>query len=263
MSGPPGAPTVPTPSPEAIAVADFLKGSPQLKIRTCILQGQRKDLFKVKRAIRALQSPEYAKACAKNPKLPKVSSPQTAAEAFSLLPRSLLALRVTKIEEEGPKNPKRVKGQWTVKVEPQQEIRDDLYYAFFYEPRTWAMTFIAVGLVLGLFGVVLFPLWPPMLRLGVWYLSMGMLGLIGLFLVMSMFRLILFVITMVVAPPGLWLYPNLFEDVGFFDSFRPMWAWHKVKKPKGGKAVPPAAPGISAPSVAVIPRKAMVEEVHE
>jgi len=28
---------------------------------------------------------------------------------------------------------------------------------------------------------VMFPLWPPIMRLGVWYLSIGMLGLIGLF----------------------------------------------------------------------------------
>lgn len=157
-----------------------------------------------------------------------MTSRETAINAFSLLPRSILALRVTKIEEEGPKSSKRIKGQWNVKVEPQQEIRDELYYAFFYEPKTWTQTLLAVGLVIALLIIVLFPLWPPMLRLGVWYLSMGMLGLIGLFIVMSVFRLILFLVTMVAVPPGLWLYPNLFEDVGFFDSFRPLWAWHKV-----------------------------------
>lgn len=74
----------------------------------------------------------------------------------------------------------------------------------------------------------MFPLWPMKMRLGVWYLSMGMLGLIGLFFVMAIFRLILFAITMFAVPPGLWLYPNLFEDVGFFDSFRPVWGWQEV-----------------------------------
>ena len=132
--------------------------------------------------MRALQSDEYAKASAKNPLLPKVATQEDAIMAFSLLPRSLLALRVTQVEEEGPKSPKRVKGMWTVRVEPQQEIREDLYYAFFYEPKSWKQTASAVGLVLVLLMVVMFPLWPPMLRLGVWYLSMGMLGLIGLFL---------------------------------------------------------------------------------
>lgn len=107
-------------------------------------------------------------------------------------------------------------------------MRDELYYTWFYEPRTWKQTIMGVGVILVLLLVVMFPLWPPMLRLGVWYLSMGMLGLIGLFFAMSIFRLILFVITMFAASPGIWLYPNLFEDVGFFDSFKPFWAWHKV-----------------------------------
>lgn len=65
---------------------------------------------------------------------------------------------------------------------------------------------------------------------------MGMLGLLGLFFAMAIFRLILFLITMFVAAPGFWLYPNLFEDVGFFDSFKPLWAWHEdeltIKKRK-------------------------------
>jgi translocation protein SEC62 len=80
--------------------------------------------------------------------------------------------------------------------------------------------------------VVMFPLWPVKMRLGVWYLSMGMLGLLGLFFAMAIFRLILFCVTVFVVPPGLWLYPNLFEDVGFFDSFRPVWGWQEDKKKK-------------------------------
>ncbi|RPB12460.1 translocation protein [Morchella conica CCBAS932] len=226
----------PVASPEALAVAQFLRNQ-DLKSRTCILQGQRKDLFKVKRAVRALQSDNYTKASTKNTLLPKVTNPNEALQAFSLLPRNLLALRVSKIEPGSDGHPagkpgKRVKGLWTVKIEQHQEMRDELYYTWFYEPRSWTQTLMAIGVILVLLLVVMFPLWPPMLRLGVWYLSMGMLGLIGLFIAMSIFRLILFVITMFVTPPGLWLYPNLFEDVGFFDSFRPLWAWHKVGKEK-------------------------------
>ena len=79
--------------------------------------------------------------------------------------------------------------------------------------------------------VVMFPLWPVTLRIGVWYLSMGFLGLLGLFFAMAIFRLILFGVTVFAVPPGLWLYPNLFEDVGFFDSFRPVWGWQEVSPP--------------------------------
>lgn len=191
----------------------------------------------MKRALRALESPEYKKASSKkSSKLPKVESRQDAENAFRLLPMNLLALRVSKVEhqdEEGHEGhghgkKKRVKGQWDIKIEQHQEIRDELYYAWFWEGPQWKTTVMAVGVLAVLLAVVMFPLWPPIMRLGVWYLSMGLLGLVGLFIAMSIFRLILFIITMVIMPPGLWLYPNLFEDVGFFDSFRPVWAWEKV-----------------------------------
>jgi protein translocation Sec62 family protein len=148
---------------------------------------------------------------------------------------SLLALRVSKIDptkgHEGHNHakPKRVKGLWTVRIEQHQEAEDDMHYVWLYEGSQWKTKLYAVGALILIMAVVLFPLWPLFLRQGVWYLSMGMLGLLGLFFAMAIFRLILFIITMFAVPPGLWLYPNLFEDVGFFDSFKPLWAWQEVR----------------------------------
>lgn len=228
------------PKPEALAVANFLKGQ-DLKLRTCILNGQRKDMFKVKRALRALESPAYTKARSKNPLLPEITDRASLENTFKLLPMSLLALRVSKADPHeghnhapGAHKTKRVKGLWTVKIEQQQECREDLHFVWLYEGAQVKQKLYAVGALALVFTVVMFPLWPMKLRLGVWYLSMGMLGLIGLFFVMAIFRLILFAITMFAVPPGLWLYPNLFEDVGFFDSFRPLWGWQEEKK-KGKK----------------------------
>ncbi|KAF1964343.1 translocation protein [Bimuria novae-zelandiae CBS 107.79] len=220
------------PQPDAIALANFLKGQ-DLKPRTVIHDEKRKDMFRVKRAIRALMSPQYEKACSKNPVLPKVTDRVSAENAFKKLPLSLLALRVSKVDPEAHEGhnhakPKRVKGLWTVRIEQHQEANDDCYYIWLYEGSQWKQKLYAVGALVGILAVVLFPLWPHTLRLGVWYLSMGMLGLIGLFFAMAIVRLILFVITMFTTPPGLWLYPNLFEDVGFFDSFRPVWAWQET-----------------------------------
>jgi protein translocation Sec62 family protein len=120
---------------------------------------------------------------------------------------------------------------WTVKIEQQQECREELHFVWLYEGSQIKQKLYAAGALAVIFAIVLFPLWPMKMRLGVWYLSMGMLGLIGLFFAMSIFRLILFGITMFAVPPGLWLYPNLFEDVGFFDSFRPVWGWQEVEPP--------------------------------
>ncbi|RFU35669.1 hypothetical protein B7463_g635, partial [Scytalidium lignicola] len=228
------------PNPAALAVANFLRNQ-DLKTRSCILNGQRKDMFKVKRALRALESPAYAKARSKNPLLPEITDRASLENTFKLLPLSLLALRVSKIDPHeghnhapGAHKTKRVKGLWTVRIEQQQECREELHFVWLYEGRQIKQKLYAVGALAIVFAIVMFPLWPIKMRLGVWYLSMGMLGLIGLFFLMSIFRLILFVITYFLVPPGLWLYPNLFEDVGFFDSFRPVWGWQEEKK-KGKK----------------------------
>lgn len=103
-----------------------------------------------------------------------------------------------------------------------------VHYVWLYEGSQWKQKLMAGAVVAAIFAVVLFPLWPRMLRQGVWYLSVGMLGLLGLFFAMSIFRLILFCVTVFVVPPGLWLFPNLFEDVGFVDSFKPLWGWQEV-----------------------------------
>lgn len=115
-----------------------------------------------------------------------------------------------------------------MKIEPQQDLDEDLHYIWLYEGPQWKQKLYAAGALAAIMAVVMFPLWPIKLRLGVWYLSMGVLGLIGLFTLMSIFRLILFCVTYFAIPPGLWLYPNLFEDVGFFDSFKPFWGWQEV-----------------------------------
>jgi translocation protein SEC62 len=260
------------PKPEALAIANFLKNQ-DLKPRTCILNGQRKDMFKVKRALRALQSDAYTKARKKNPLLPEITDRASLENTFKLLPMSLLALRVSKVDPHeghdhapGAHKTKRVKGLWTVKIEQQQECREDLHFVWLYEGAQLKQKLYAAGALLVVFAIVMFPLWPMKMRLGVWYLSMGMLGLIGLFFAMAIFRLILFCVTYFAVSPGLWLYPNLFEDVGFFDSFRPVWGWQEEKKKKkksksSGSTIGsiPAVPGQPAPATATTTSGAQIQ----
>lgn len=119
-------------------------------------------------------------------------------------------------------------------MEQQQDAADDSHYVWLYEDpgSQWRMRLYALGALVLILAVVFFPVWPYTMRLGVWYLSMGCLGLLALFFAMAIFRLILFVVTMFAVPPGLWLYPNLFEDVGFFDSFKPLWGWQETPEDK-------------------------------
>jgi translocation protein SEC62 len=113
-----------------------------------------------------------------------------------------------------------------------QAINEDWYYMWIWEGSQIKLYIGAAALVATVLAAVMFPLWPSFMRLGVWYLSVGVLVLLGVFFGIAIIRLILFVLTMFTIPPGIWLFPNLFEDVGIVDSFIPFWGWDEPKKKK-------------------------------
>jgi translocation protein SEC62 len=207
-----------------------------------------------------LLSDTYKKKAQKNAQLPKITSRDEAVAAFRLLQASLLALRVEKVsahhghdhehtdppKKKGDKDKKKKKKKSSSsKPKPAQNLQiqrdqasfaDTDYFAWFYETTQLQTILGGIGIIVAIFGAILFPLWPPILRTGVWYCSIALLGLIAAIIVIAIVRLILFVITMFAVPPGIWLFPNLFEDVGFFESFVPFWAWQKQPKSKKKKA---------------------------
>jgi translocation protein SEC62 len=205
-------------------------------------------------------SDTYKKKALKSP-LPKITTREEAISTFRQLQASLLALRVEKISthhDHGhehanqPQSKKDKDGKKKKKKKPstdnkprhpqnlqiqrdQSSFADDHYFAWFYDNTQLQTILGGIGIVIVAFGAILFPLWPPTLRTAVWYLSLALLGFIAGIVVIAIVRLILFIITMFVLPPGIWLFPNLFEDVGFFESFVPLWAWEKKKKSKKKK----------------------------
>ena len=122
-------------------------------------------------------------------------------------------------------------------------VEDNEYYIFRYEPPSPWRNVIGVGLVLGVLAVIMFPLWPYPLRLGVSYLATGVLAVLIAFLAfIATVRPLFWFITRLFVPPGIWILPNINEDMGFFESFRPAWDWDKpvVKKTSGKDAASPA-----------------------
>lgn len=216
-------------SPQALAVADYLRNHKLLKQRPGILNGKRSDFFRVKRAIRALEDPKYKALQTKpNSKLPPINSRNEAISIFRLMPINQMALRVDKLPTQTAlmMKQKPEQGVPVLQVNSQQEFGDDMYYTWFYNPVPLTTYLYGALGVAAIFAGVLFPLWPIFLRQGVWYLSVGMLGLIGVFFGIAIVRLIIFVLTWPTVKPGVWIFPNLFADVGFVDSFIPLWAWH-------------------------------------
>ncbi|CAF0952482.1 unnamed protein product [Adineta steineri] len=111
------------------------------------------------------------------------------------------------------------------------------FYVWIYSPTTIKQYIMGALLVIGCIGVCLFPLWPAEVRTGVYYLSMVLASLLGLLLSLAVFKYILFagVWLLTLGKIRFWLLPNLTEDVGFFDSFVPLYILNAETKKKSSK----------------------------
>lgn len=271
--------TQPQPDPISVNVASFLRNHALLKQRSGSLQGQQVDFFRFKRAQRALLSDEYKK-MSSNPKnkLPLVKSSEDAKNVFVLLLKNRLLLPAQKLHtaEAKEQNLKPKKGSPCFLPMQQASFEDDTYYIWFYKKTSpWSLV-MGVGILICVFAVMLFPLWPKFMHRGAYYLSMAALGLVISIIVIAVVRFILYVLTLPILPHALWIFPNLFEDVGFFESFKPLYGWDvpKGKKKsanlKSGNAASETAEESTATSASttgsekpVAKRRAVLSEVEE
>jgi len=225
-----------------------------MKVRVGALGGNRIDYFKGKSAIKAVLSPAYAKL--KN--VPKITSEEEAQAMLQQVIPYAFFLRVDRGASTGKASSPKV-----VTINPQQMFKPEEFYAWFYEGSQWTTYAGAAALVAIMLAGVMFPLWPPTMRLGVWYLSIACLGLVALFFGIAIVRLIFYIISVVVASPGIWIFPKLFADVGFVDSFIPLWEWDlpkkksKKRKGKDGKA------DTASPAEKLAAHGAYIEEVDD
>uniref|UniRef100_A0A3Q4GZS9 Translocation protein SEC62 n=1 Tax=Neolamprologus brichardi TaxID=32507 RepID=A0A3Q4GZS9_NEOBR len=109
-------------------------------------------------------------------------------------------------------------------------------YVWIYDPvhfKTFAMGLI---LVIAVIAATLFPLWPAEMRVGVYYLSVAAGCFVASILLLAVARCILFLIIWLVTGGRhhFWFLPNLTADVGFIDSFRPLYT-HEYKGPRGSE----------------------------
>jgi translocation protein SEC62 len=142
------------------------------------------------------------------------------AEAQQLLTTLIPFAFFLRVERGGPSGPKSSSPK-VLNIVPQQgaPVETAHYFVWFYEGSQVTTYLGGAALVAVMLAGVMFPLWPPIMRLGVWYLSIGVLGLVGLFFAIAIVRLIFYIITIIVASPGIWIFPQLFADVGFVRFF--------------------------------------------
>ncbi|KAK3846636.1 MAG: translocation protein [Linnemannia gamsii] len=205
-------------------VADYLL-SPQsgLKKRDGVFNESRVTYFRGKGAVNSLLKPEF-RATSVGKELGELTREQATELLGSMIPHQFFLKCERPSDPDMPRN--------MLQLVQYQSFTEDAVFIWRYEGSQLKARLMAIGLLLIVLAGVMFPLWPVPLRLGVWYLSVGILILLGLFFAMAIVRLILFGITYVILKPGIWIFPNLFEDVGFVDSFIPLWGWHEPEEPK-------------------------------
>ncbi|CAH6789228.1 translocation protein SEC62 [Phodopus roborovskii] len=139
-------------------------------------------------------------------------------------------------KEETPGTPKKKETKKKFKLEPHDDqvfLDGNEVYVWIYDPvhiKTFVMGLI---LVIAVIAATLFPLWPAEMRVGVYYLSVGAGCFVASILLLAIARCILFLIIWLITGGRhhFWFLPNLTADVGFIDSFRPLYT-HEYKGPK-------------------------------
>jgi len=120
-------------------------------------------------------------------------------------------------------------------------------YVWIYDPIPMKAWFIGLGMVFGAIAICLFPLWPRVVRNYVYYLSIAAAGFLFFIIGLAVLRLIIFCVVWAVSfgKHHFWLLPNLTEDVGFVQSFIPLYHYEYQgddekedgdKKKKDGKS---------------------------
>ena len=142
-------------------------------------------------------------------------------------------------EDETKEKDKSKKKKFKFELHDDQTIVDspNEFYVWIYSPTTVKQYIMGALLVIGCIGVCLFPLWPAEVRTGVYYLSLVLASLLGVLLSLAVVKYIIFagVWLLTMGKIKFWLLPNLTEDVGFLESFIPLYILEVTTKKKAGK----------------------------
>lgn len=211
-----------------LRVASFLRRSSVVRTQECIMADKRVDVFKGASATRALLSPAYSKLAAAG-RVPAAPTAEAAATIMQELQHAGLILRA------------RPTGAGKV-LQPDlaRTWSDEALYAWIYEGSQWQLILGSIALLVVVFALLMFPLWPVRIRskaslLLNWAMYLG-IGIMVFLVGLSIVRMIVYLITYFTVKPGIWIFPNLWADCGVIESFIPLWDWDKPAEPAESKA---------------------------
>lgn len=119
-----------------------------------------------------------------------------------------------------------MKRKFKLEMADEQKFEDSAEpFVWVYDPTSTKTYIIGSLLIFGAIGICLFPLWPSQVREGVYYLSLAGASFLGAILGLALLKYIVFALVWAVTLGAVhfWLLPNLTEDVGFFESFVPLY----------------------------------------
>jgi len=98
-------------------------------------------------------------------------------------------------------------------------------YVWLYEPLSTKTLLLGGVVLIGVVAATLFPLWPPWCRVGVYYVAVAAGLFVGSVLGVAFLRSIFFMLVWLCTAGKyhIWFLPNLLADVGFFESFKPVY----------------------------------------
>lgn len=143
-------------------------------------------------------------------------------------------------EESESEKPKKKIRRFRLDWQPHKTLIDspDEIYIWCYEVPGKYTFLIGIALVVVIIAFVLQPLWPDSSKMGMWYISMLLIILLGLLIVLYIVRWFLWgiIYTLTNTKVEFWLLPNLDNDkLGVIDSFKPFYSLKFKKKKKSKK----------------------------
>ncbi|SCU84809.1 LADA_0D03928g1_1 [Lachancea dasiensis] len=217
-----------------VAVASLLRHHNLLKQRQGLFQSRHVDFFRYKRFVRALNSSEYTSKSANQPDLyPPVHNDEDARKVFIELIKTQLVVPCKKLHSAECKDHgvKPNKDYPNLLLSDKATLQPDEYYTWNFNAKTFTDYLLVIGIVVGILAFVCYPLWPASMRRVVYYISLALLALIGVFFGIAILRFFVYLLSLAVCSEkgGFWMFPNLFEDCGVLESFKPLYGFGELE----------------------------------